>query len=198
MIPRRLASGFRGPTLLLVVVNTAAVWACGARLWHSSAAQIILATPPQRIAPPPALQDPIQRSIDLASVQSAALFYESRSFYTPPAIPEVQRPPDYRLAATWMPPNQPATALLVQNQSGTRIKVRPGGDIEGWTVESIAAQVVMLRHGEQQIEIRTARQTAASGMQAVSSSAMGTRPAGTGTRLLGQPFSPSSVQPHSR
>jgi hypothetical protein len=194
MMLSRVASSLRGPTVLLVMVNALALWACGTRLWHGSTAQVILATPPQRIAPPPTLQDPISRSIDLSSVQSAALFYESRSFYTAPAIPEIKLPPDYRLAGTWMPQNQLATAVLVHNPSGTRIKAQQGSDIEGWMVESITAQIVMLRYGEQHIEIRTARRATAPGMQAVSSSATETRTrgSGSGVKLLGQPFAPAS------
>jgi hypothetical protein len=198
MMRSRITRSLRVPTVLLVIVNALALWACGARLWHAStAAQMILATPPQRMAPPPALQEPTPRSIELSSVQSAALFYESRSFYIPPAIPEVKLPPDYRLAGTWMPPNKPATAVLINNPSGTRIKAQQGSDIEGWTVESITAQIVMLRYGEQHIEIRTGRPATASGMQAVSSSAIETptRASGKGIKLLGQPLPSSSAPP---
>lgn len=190
MILRRPAILPGWPTLLLVLVNVAVVSAGAMRLWQGSTARSILATPPQRTAPPVALREPTANFVDLSGIQSAALFHESRSFYIPPAIPAVRARPDYRLSATWRLPKQPTTAVLIQNQSGARIRVQPGAEVEGWTVESIDTQIVILRDGEQQIEIRTARTALGSGMQPASSSTSGARPSGSGIRLLGRPFTP--------
>jgi hypothetical protein len=191
MTLRQIASRLKWPTLLLALANIVGVWACAMRLWHGSEVQSTLATAPVRIAAPDALQDPIPNTIDLTAVQSAALFYESRTFYVPPVNHQVQPPPDYKLSGTLVIPRQPTVAMLIQNRSGARIKVRAGDDLEGWTVESIQAQSVLLRHVGQQFEIQSAARARTAGMQLMPSAAtsLQSRPSGgTGIKLLGSPL----------
>jgi hypothetical protein len=79
--------------------------------------------------------------------------------------------------------------MLVQSSSGVRLKVRAGDDVEGWTVESIQPQVVIVRYAEQRFEIRSAARAQAFGMQRMplSSAAPVARPQGSGIRVLGRP-----------
>lgn len=185
---RYLRTMFPGwPTLLLILLNAALLVAMATRLSQASPAQSILATTPQSVAAPTPWPEFVTASIDLSNVQDAALFHQSRSFYVPPAVPEVRTRPDYRLSATWRTPKQPPTAVLVQSQSGARTQVRPGADVEGWTVESIEPHVVILRHGEQRIEVRTARAVSGTGMRSASSPASKSPAINSGVRLLGSP-----------
>jgi hypothetical protein len=191
-MPRQITNRLKWPTVLLALGNIVSVWAGVTRLWQGSETQLILATAALQIATPNDLQDPIHTAIDLTAVQSAALFYESRSFYIPPVAPRIQAPPpDYKLSGTLVIPKQPTIAMLIQNRSGARIKVRAGEDLEGWTVESIQAQGVMLRHEDQQYEIRSAARAPAAGMQPMplSGTTLQGRPrGGAGIKLLGSPL----------
>lgn len=185
---RPLREMFPGwPTLPLILLNVVALVAIAARLSQESPVQTILATTPRSVAPPAPWPEFVRASIDLSNVQNAAVFHQSRAFYIPPAPPEVRTRPDYRLSSTWISPKQPPTAVLIQSQSGARIQIRPGADVEGWTVESIETHAVILRHGEQQIDIRTARVSPGMGMRAASSPGIKSPAVGSGVRLLGNP-----------
>jgi type II secretory pathway component PulC len=151
---RWLAHLPKWPTLALALLNGVGLWACLAQLWHDSAARALLSTAAQEIPRPTQSQDPARTRADFAIVQSAALFHGSRRFHAPPAVAEVQSRPDYRLSGTLILPNRPAVAMLIQNQTGARHKVRQGDELEGWTVESIRPRLVTLRHGQHQLEIR--------------------------------------------
>ena len=166
-MPHWLANFPRWPTLLFAIVNAAIASTIAARLWQGSQAHSILETAARPIAMPEPLRDLAPSAIDPTVIQSAALFYESRSFYVPPAAPVLQTRPDYRLSATLTIPGQPPFAMLVQNQSGAKIKVRVGDDLEGWTVDAIQARAVLLRHEQQQLEIRSSQREP--GMQPLSS-----------------------------
>jgi hypothetical protein len=180
---------FRWSSGLFVLANLLGLWACATRYLHGSEIASILATAPVRIAPPTPLSDPPSETLDFASIQTAALFYESRGFYTPPVLPPVKPPPSFRLSGTLVIPQQPTVAMLVQSSSGVRLKVRAGDDVEGWTVESIQPQVVIVRYAEQRFEIRSAARAQAFGMQRMplSSAAPVARPQGSGIRVLGRP-----------
>ncbi len=185
---REVADLFRWPTLLLALVNVAGASAITARLWSGSDAPIILAVAPSHVRAPSALSEPSRNPIDLSSIQTAALFHTSRTFYTPPVIPQIQPPPNYTLAGTLVIPQQPTVAMLIQPQSGTRTRVRAGDTLSGWTVDSIEANAVKLRHADQQFEIRAAAHTPvqASGVQRVPlSQAVHEGPTSTGIHILG-------------
>lgn len=152
--PRFLVSWW--PTLLLAILNGAGVLGCVLLLWQGSALPSMLATPPRRLAAPQGFADLDRPLPDLAILQDTALFHESRTFYVPPALPELQNRPDYRLSGTLVIPGQAAAALLTHNPTGARRKVREGDDLEGWTVDAIRVKALVLRHGEQQLEIRSA------------------------------------------
>lgn len=186
-LQRRIANLFRWPTLLLALVNIAGVSAIAARLWSGSAAPSILAAAASNVTIPTALIDSTHGSVDLSSIQSAALFHASRAFYTPPVIPQIQPPPNYILAGTLVIPEQPTVALLVQPQSATRIRVRSGDTLSGWTVDSIEANLVKLRHADQQFEIRPAARAQTSGVQRVplSQAAQEPRATSSGIHILG-------------
>src|SRR5215471_13846360 len=186
-MPRRIAFSFRWPTPLLLLVNIAGVVACVLQFVHGSQAHSIAATVADKIAAPTPLSDPTLNSIDLSGIQNAALFYEARGFYVPPVVPELQTRPDYRLSGTLLIPNQPAVAMLIQNQSGARLKIREGQELEGWTVFAIRPQGVTLRHGEQELEIRSVARAASQGLQAVALNGVipASRSPGSGLRVLG-------------
>jgi hypothetical protein len=142
--------------LALTALNVAGVLICIAQLWAGSEAQHILAAAPLPIAPPAPLREPTQRAADLAAIRDAAVFHESRRFFLAPAVLPAQSRPDYRLSGVMVMPGGTRLALLIQNPSGARLKVREGDALEDWTVASIHAQTVVLSHGEQQLEVRAA------------------------------------------
>jgi hypothetical protein len=179
----------RWPALILVCVNAVALGACVVRLLEGSRAQTILAQEPLPMQPPEPVHETVAPLVDLAVIQSAAVFYEARSFYTPPVVPAVQPPPDYRLAGTLVLPGRAAVAMLVQGSSGARRNVREGEELDGWTVTSIQRQLVKLRHAEQEFELRPATHASAMGIQRMplSGAAQVTPPASRGIRMLGNP-----------
>ena len=163
------------PTCALLAVNATALWACATCWWQGSAAPTLLATDARRIALPTPLEEPIPAARDLTPIQNAAVFHESRRFYVAPQVPVELPHPNYRFAASWSQPGRPATALLIQNPSGTRLKVQPGANVEGWRVDSIDARGVLLRHAEQQLEIGARQSMPVPGIQTIPAAALQSR-----------------------
>lgn len=187
----------RWGTVLLATANAVGIWLCVARLWQGSEAASILATAPLPAHAPRPVKESEPAAEDLTAIMAAALFYQTRAFYTPPPVPQLQPPPDYKLSGTLVIPQQPTVALLIQGHTGARTKVREGDTLDGWKVASVQPQAVTVSHGEQQFEIRSTARTTAFGMRAVPLSVSplrATRPAAAGVRLLGAPLPFSQPQ----
>lgn len=154
----RARRGWQVPlaTVLLVAANLVLTGLLGWQLWQGSQLQVLLSTPakPTRVIEQrfdvPAALEPAEE------LQAQAVFHASRQFYVPPAPLEQQRPPpDYRLSGVIRIPGQPPAAILVNNQSGSRIKVRSGELLDDWSVTTIEPNQVSLELQGQRVTITT-------------------------------------------
>jgi hypothetical protein len=100
------------------------------------------------------------KPLDADALRDSALFHATRRFYVaPPEPPAPAQRPDYRLTGTIAIPGKPTTALLVSNAAGTPLKVRVGDAVDGWIVESVEPQRVVLKLGQETVEVAVARPT---------------------------------------
>jgi hypothetical protein len=92
----------------------------------------------------------------LVLIQGQPLFHASRHFFVPldPAATSVTPPiPDCRLVGTFVIPGKPDVALLTYNTSGASMKVRPGDELDGWTVKSVERTRVVISFGDHESQI---------------------------------------------
>ena len=171
--------------LALLVTELVLLMLLGRTAWKGTDMNRLLATPPHRQTFPSATLEPPTRLRSFDSVQESSLFYASRHFLVPPASDLAALPkPDYRLTGTFIVPNRPAVAIL-SAPSGASRKVAAGDLLDGWTVASVEAKGVELRHGSETYEL-TSAPLKPGGLQAVTSTAAPENSASTsGVRQLG-------------
>lgn len=150
---------FKRPlTVALVALNMMLGGWWAHRLWRGTESATLLATRPARIAVSALLEKLSGTDTSqVAVIQDRALFYPTRQFYVPPAPGITSSPkPDYRLLGTILTTGRPAVALLQPTGSAVTKRVRPGDDLEGWTVLAVERTRVRLRHDADQYEIEGA------------------------------------------
>jgi hypothetical protein len=184
--------------LLLIVVNGGLLTALGWRLTEGSQREELLQT--QERAPDvtfDAVDVPGVGTFD--SVQARAIFHQSRSFYVapPPQIVE-QQPPNYRLAGSMSVAGR-QSAVLINAQTGARVRVGMGDQVDGWVVAAIQSGKVTLQSGARVAEITAGSKTQGGGVIVTSAQATVTpSPNANGVRLLGNsPLGAPGPQPVS-
>lgn len=185
-------------TLLLCAVNAALALALGWRVLHGSQRQeLVTAAPRATPATFASLDLPALTAID--SIQAQAIFHTSRSFYVPPVQTVVQPPPDYRLVGSMSIPGKPPSAVLMHAQSGARMRVAKGDQLEGWTVTEVVPGRVTVQLGDRSTEITAARQASSGMSMVVSQPPVPTTAAAAagGVRVLGGGMN-SSARPVSQ
>ena len=134
-------------------------------LWRGTQTASLLATPARRVAPPEALPGPpTSVSPTLATLQDHALFHATRRYIAPPdprSQPTIPPTPDYQLVGTFTVPNKPSIALLKNKTAGSSRQVRTGEALDGWQVTGIETRRILLKYGEQVVEITSANTTGA-------------------------------------
>jgi hypothetical protein len=96
----------------------------------------------------------------LSNLRHQPLTYATRQPYVAPApaISLAPPPPGYRLTGTLITPRRPASATLVPAAGDAAARrVKPGDDLDGWKVQAVEANRVILTYGEQSIEIAKTR-----------------------------------------
>jgi len=172
-------------TLTLVIANAGLVVALGWRLMEGSrradlvagdAAALETSFPSMEASP----------GAPLDTIQSRAIFHRSRTFHVAPPVPQVvQPPPDYRLAGSMSVAGK-QSAVLIHSQTGARVRVSMGEQLEGWTVAAIELGIVKVQLGDRIVEISAASRrpgtevTLASGQQPTPQAA-----AQNGVRVIG-------------
>jgi hypothetical protein len=132
-------------TLGGVALALLSVW-----LWallSGTQAQAILATPPKKMEIAATSLDSPTSVVDFEVIQARPLFHQSRTYYVPPDPEAMQArltPPDYRIVGAMAMPKQPLAAILLNNQTGARLKVAVGDILDGWTVEEVTDKRVAL------------------------------------------------------
>lgn len=183
---------------LLVLVNAGLLTTLGWRLVEGSERERLLQT--EARAPDvtfDAIDVPAVASID--SIQARAIFHQSRNFYVapPPAVAE-QQPPDYRLAG-FMTVAGKQSATLIHSQSGARVRVGRGDEVEGWIVAAIQPGKVILQSGARLTEIASGSRSKGGGVTITGAQAAKNvaAPANVGgVRVLGN-ASPGAPRPQS-
>lgn len=183
---------------LLILINASLLAYVSYLVLKKTSVEGILAAQPVTIASEQRLLVPsVATNFDV--IQSQALFHESRQYFTQPdpttVVMEVA-PPDYRFAGAMTLPKQPIMAMLVNNQTGVRSKVKQGDTLDGWLVESVGAKSIMLSLNGKQIEVsaqssgqysgQSSGQSSGlrSGIQAVPMSALASSAPSNGIRVL--------------
>jgi hypothetical protein len=182
-------------TTVLGMVNVCVLALLINRAWYGTQTVSLLATTPKPFAIPELGVTVPNRAGSLASIQEQSLFYASRHFYTPPlpsALPATPPKPDYRLVGTFIIPAKPTIALL-SNSSGASRKVKPGDELDGWTVAAVEGGRVILQYGSSTFEISNASKAGNAGMQAVSLQRTAQVAPTGGVRTLGSPAQGASV-----
>lgn len=91
---------------------------------------------------------------DLETIKAQAVFHKTRTFYVAPPASSIELPvPDYRFTGSMSIPNQPLTAMLVNNQTNVRAKVKVGDVLDQWTVTHVGPRHVTLSLGSRIADI---------------------------------------------
>ncbi len=157
----------RVTTVLLVLLNVG-LSACIALLWNAGQARV---AEPQRLnVPPLALPDltvvdsvPMP-SVDVTTIREQAAFYASRAFYRPPAAPVEMPAPQYEMAGTLRLTDGKRIAFVRGKADRASHTLHVGDDLEGWRVQAIEPERVVLQRSEQTAELRSGGATNSPGL----------------------------------
>lgn len=155
-------------TLALVAVICAMLFLLGRRVTEGTQTQALLATAPHEASPAADRLTPSQRALNSASLQSDPLFYQTRRSYVPPppaSAPAAPPRPDFKLVGTFVIPRMPTIALLAETATGALRKVKPGDDVNGWTVQAVETRRVILAYASQSVELTDPVHPPNSGLQ---------------------------------
>lgn len=186
-------------TVLLGALNFALGWAIGTQLFGKPRLDEQVRVAAAAAKAPAAVELPLALApVSFDGLQAQAVFHKSRSFYVAPAAPVTQQPPpDYRMVGLMALPNQPASAVLLNNQSNARIRVAVGDQLDGWNVSDVTARRVVVQLGDRTAEINSTTRAAAGGMVATPGSQASVTASPGMVRVLGTPHAttpPASPQ----
>jgi hypothetical protein len=179
--------GVRFSSTALLVLNAAAAALLVDLAWHGTEATQLLQTAPKALAPLELDIDPGRPRVELGALQEEPLLYANRRFYAPPppgAVPTAPPRPDYKLVGTFVIPSKPTVALL-SGPGGLARKVKPGDDLEGWSVTAVEGGRVILRYQSETIEITNSAKAGGPGMQMAPLSRTAQSSPSGGIRTLG-------------
>ena len=172
-------------TISLTLLNVALAL-CVVLLWTHGQARVM--EPAALIAPPLPLPDltavnsiPMP-SVDTVTIRERAVFYASRSFYQPPPTPVEVAVPEYDMAGTLRLSDGKRIAFVKSKADRSSRTLHLGDDLEGWRVQTIEPDRIVLDRNEQTTELHSNTVTAVSGLiRGVGAP----RTAQTGIRVLG-------------
>lgn len=157
------------------------------RLYTGTEVQPLLGTAPRIVELPHLDIVDDRKVVDFSAMREQPLFYASRRYYVappPPAAPVSPPKPDYRLSGVLIIPGRPAVAVLFQNATGAARKIKAGDDLEGWSVQAVEKNRVVIRYNEETIELVKTSLTSTSGLQIVMRAQTTSTIPATGVRLL--------------
>jgi len=180
-----MSNSFR-PVLALLVTLHVGIIATAISFYRTGESRIYetthLVSTPLELPDMSALNSTPMPSVDVAGLRDQALFYASRSFYSPPPRPTEIAPPPFELAGTMRLPNGKRLAF-VKGQSDQRQRtLHVGDDLEGWTVQSIEPERIALLRDEQVVSLTRTRSPISSGLIRAANSPKAVQ---TGIRILG-------------
>jgi hypothetical protein len=152
----------RLPTVLLGALNLG-LGALIAMLWHGGQLRVkepeTLIVPPLTLPDLSALNSTPMPSVDAATIRDQSVFYVSRSFYTPPPPPVEIPAPAYDFSGTMRLADGKRIAFVKGKTDLRSRTLHVGDDVDGWHVQAIEADRVILDRSEQTAEL-TANKTA--------------------------------------
>jgi hypothetical protein len=127
---------------------------------------------------------PSAAGIDMTAMREEAVFYSRRTFYHPPAQSQAVSTPDYDLAGVMSLPKGKWLAFVKRRSDQSNRTLHEGDDLEGWRIESIGSGRILIAHGEQRSELKSATPQAPQG-QGLVRAAVTARGVQSGPRTLG-------------
>jgi hypothetical protein len=134
-------------------------------------------------------------NIDMNAIRDNAVFYAHRTFFQPPPPGQIVPVPEYDFAGSIGLPQGKRVAFVKKKSDKSNRTVHVGDDLDGWRVESIDAQRVVIVRDSQKMELKSANESAGSGLvhgtvtPYVAQSGMRTIGGGTATVHPPQPVS---------
>ena len=103
-------------------------------------------------------------NIDVAAIRDNAVFYAHRTFFQPPPPGQSVPVPEYDFAGSIGLPQGKRVAFVKKKSDKSNRTVHVGDDLDGWRVESIDAQRVVIVRDSQKIELKSANESPGSGL----------------------------------
>jgi hypothetical protein len=98
-------------------------------------------------------------SVDLAAIRDNAVFYSHRTFFQPPPPGQTIPVPEYEFAGSIGLPQGKRVAFVKKKSDKTNRTVHVGDDLDGWHVETIDAQQVVITRDTQKVELKAANES---------------------------------------
>jgi hypothetical protein len=103
-------------------------------------------------------------NIDLAAVRDNAVFYTHRAFFQAPPPAQSVPLPEYDFAGSIGLPQGKRIAFVKKKSDKSNRTVHVGDDLDGWRVQSIEAQEVIIVRDSQKIELKSGSAAPGSGL----------------------------------
>jgi hypothetical protein len=103
-------------------------------------------------------------NIDVTAIRDNAVFYAHRTFFQPPPPGQGVPVPEYDFAGSVGLPQGKRVAFVKKKSDKSNRTVHVGDDLDGWRVESIDAQRVVIVRESQKMELKSANESAGSGL----------------------------------
>jgi hypothetical protein len=103
-------------------------------------------------------------TIDVTSIRDNAVFYAHRAFFQPLPPGQSIPVPEYDFAGSIGLPQGKRVAFVKKKSDKSNRTVHVGDDLDGWRVESIDAQEVVIVKDTQKIQLKSASESSGSGL----------------------------------
>jgi hypothetical protein len=147
----------RVTTILLAMANVALALLV-VLLWNRGQARVTepaqLGVQPLSLPDLAALNSIPMPGVDGTTIREQSVFYPTRAFYRPPAAPVEVSPPEYEMAGTLRLANGIRIAFVKRKADQSSRTLHLGDDLEGWRVQVIDPDRIVVARNEQSAELR--------------------------------------------
>jgi hypothetical protein len=154
-------------TISLALLNVALALGV-ALLWKQGQTRVLepatLVVPPLPLPDLAALNSIPMSSVDVATIRNQAVFYASRSFYQPAPAPVEVASPEYEMAGTLRLSDGKRIAFVRRKADRSSRTLHLGDNLDGWRVQIIDADRIVLGYNEQTAELRSNTVAGVSGL----------------------------------
>jgi hypothetical protein len=103
-------------------------------------------------------------TVDVAAIRDNAVFYAHRVFFKAPQPGQSIPAPEYDFAGSIGLPQGKRVAFVKRKSDKSNRTIHVGDDLDGWHVESIDAQRVVIVRDDQRVELKSASDSSGSGL----------------------------------